>query len=147
MFAKRRTITATLAVALAMAIPAGAQTAAVASNTPRHTIVVQLVERPGAMPYAFEPAAFTAERGDTLRFVQAASVMHNIHFKTSPKGAKLGAAAVSQYLTTKGQSVVIVIDSRFVDGKYEIVCDPHETVGMHAFLTVEGGSTMAAGGR
>ena len=146
MLTKRLAITATLTTALVLATPLGAQTA-VASNTPRHTIIVQLIERPGTMPYAFEPATFAAERGDTLRFVQAASVMHNVHFKTSPKGARLGAAAVSQYLTTKGQSITIVIDSRFVDGKYEIVCDPHEMVGMHAFLTVEGGTTTAAGGK
>lgn len=112
-----------------------------------HTIVVQLVERPGSMPYAFDPAAFTAQPGDTIRFVQAASVMHNVHFKSTPKGARLGSAAVSQYLTAKGQSTAIVIDSRFRDGKYEIVCDPHEMIGMHAFLTVEERSTPAGGGK
>ena len=111
---------------------------AAAQATAPHTIVVKLVEQAGPMPYGFEPANFTAEPGDTIKFVQAASVMHNVHFKTTPKGAKLGSAAVSQYLTTKGQSTSLVIDSRFVDGKYEIVCDPHETIGMHAFLTVQG---------
>ena len=111
---------------------------AAAQATAPHTIVVKLVEQAGPMPYGFEPANFTAEPGDTIKFVQAASVMHNVHFKTTPKGAKLGSAAVSQYLTTKGQSTSLIIDSRFVDGKYEIVCDPHETIGMHAFLTVQG---------
>ena len=110
---------------------------AAAQATGPHTIVVKLVEQAGPMPYGFEPANFTAEPGDTIKFVQAASVMHNVHSKTTPKGAKLGSAAVSQYLTTKGQSTSLVIDARFVDGKYEIVCDPHETIGMHAFLTVD----------
>jgi plastocyanin len=110
-----------------------------------HTIVIALVERPGAMPFAFEPASFSAHRGDTLRFVQAASAMHNVHFKTQPKGAKLGSAAMSQYLTTKGQSYTLVVDSRFVDGTYEIVCDPHETIGMHAMLSVVGAPSVVAG--
>ena len=29
-------------------------------------------------------------------------------------------------------------------GTYEIVCDPHETIGMHAFLTVAGTATAVA---
>jgi plastocyanin len=136
---------ALIPLALAAASARG-QTAGPPPTTP-HTIVVKLVEQPGPMPYAFEPAAFTAETGDTIRFVQAASVMHNVHFKSMPKGAKLGSAAVSQYLTTKGQSTSVVIDSRFSDGKYEIVCDPHEMTGMHAFLTVEQRSTAAGGGK
>src|SRR6516162_6647398 len=110
-----------------------------------HTIVVKLIEQSGSKPYAFEPATFTAVPGDTVRFVQDASVLHNVHVKMAPKGARLGSAAVSQYLTTKGQSTSLVIDSRFVEGKYEIVCDPHETIGMHAFLTVEGRATTSAG--
>ncbi|HEY2165210.1 MAG TPA: plastocyanin/azurin family copper-binding protein [Gemmatimonadaceae bacterium] len=103
-----------------------------------HTIVVKLIEQAGPVPYGFEPSIFTAEPGDTIKFVQAASVLHNVHFKMTPKGARLGSAAVSQYLTSKGQSTSLVIDSRFVEGRYEIVCDPHEMIGMHAFLTVEG---------
>jgi plastocyanin len=52
---------------------------------------------------------------------------------------------MSQYLTTKGQAYTLVVDSRFVDGVYEIVCDPHETIGMHAFLTVTGAVSAASG--
>jgi plastocyanin len=77
--------------------------------------------------------------------VQDASVLHNVHVKSAPKGAKLGSAAVSQYLTNKGQSTSFVIDARFVDGKYEIVCDPHEMTGMHAFLTVDSRSASNGG--
>ena len=110
-----------------------------------HTIVVQLVDRPGSMPFGFEPSTFSAQRGDTIRFVQAASAMHNVHFKSAPKGAHLGSAAISNYLTAKGQSTSIVIDGRFSPGKYEIVCDPHEMIGMHAFLTVQDRSVGDAG--
>ena len=142
----RLAVLGSLAGLIALGTKATAQAGSASSATPPapHTIVVKLVERPGSMPYAFEPATFTARHGDTLRFVQAASVMHNVHFKTQPKGAKLGGAAMSQYLTAKDQAYVLVVDSRFADGTYEIVCDPHETIGMHAFLTVTGATTAIA---
>ena len=131
---------------LAIALPAGAQNVAPGAPVP-HVIVVSLVERPGTMPFAFKPSNFTAQRGDTLRFVQASATMHNVRFKTQPKGAKLGAAAISPYLTTKGQTYTLVVDSRFSEGKYELVCDPHEAIGMHAFLTVRGGTAGASANR
>lgn len=126
-----------IAASFVLALPAFAQATAPAAARAGHVIVVKLVERAGnKVPFAFEPAAFTAERGDTLRFVQASKTMHNVHFKTQPKGAKLGAAAMSPYLTTLGQAYNIVVDSRFTTGNYEIVCDPHQAIGMHGFLTV-----------
>ena len=127
----------TFALVVARIAPAAAQEHG-SSATPaaRHTIEIKLVEQPGPKPYGFEPATIVAHRGDTLRFVQAASALHDVHFKVQPKGARLGAAATSQYLTAKGQTYVLVVDSRFADGTYEIVCDPHESIGMHAFLTV-----------
>ena len=132
----RLLITACLSIGIAIAMPAGAQSAASGASVP-HVIVVKLVAQSGAKPFAFEPANFTAQRGDTLRFVEASGTMHNVHFTSQPKGAKLGAAATSPYLTAKGQSYTIVVDSRFTEGKYEIVCDPHEMLGMHGFLTVQ----------
>lgn len=149
MSAKSVTIIGSLACLVGMSVAASAQEATASAPAPStpHTIVVKLVEVPGPKPYAFEPATFTARQGDTLRFVQEASVMHNVHFKTEPKGAKLGGAAMSQYLTAKGQTYVLVVDSRFTDGTYEIVCDPHEMVGMHAFLTVTGTATAVAQGK
>ena len=134
-------------VALVAVAPSGhaQSTLAAAAASGPHTIVVQLVDRPGSIPYGFEPSTFSAQHGDTIRFVQAASAMHNVHFKSAPKGARLGSAAVSNYLTTKGQSTSIVIDGRFSPGKYEIVCDPHEMIGMHAFLTVQDRSAADAG--
>lgn len=133
-----RTIRNAVAASFIATLGLGPVVFAQGGTTVPHTIIVKLIEQAGPMPYGFEPSTFTAEAGDTIKFVQAASVLHNVHFKVTPKGAKLGSAAVSQYLTTKGQSTSLVIDGRFVEGKYEIVCDPHETIGMHAFLTVEG---------
>jgi plastocyanin len=145
MFRTRFLLIGLVAIAFASAAPAKAQTAAQLARTTPHLIVVKLVDNPGSkLPFAFDPATITAERGDTLEFVQWASTMHNVHFKSEPKGAKLGAAAMSPYLTTKGEKFNLVLDSRFTDGKYEIVCDPHEMIGMHAVLTVEGTATGAA---
>jgi plastocyanin len=148
MFGIRSTVFSSLVAAVALTSPLAAQDAAHqdAANVPTpQTIVIKLVERPGAMPFAFEPANVTAHHGDTLRFVQFASTMHNVHFKTQPRGAKLGSAAMSQYLTTKGQAYSLVVDSRFVDGTYEVVCDPHEMIGMHAFIAVTGGANLVTG--
>ncbi|MFI5256965.1 MAG: plastocyanin/azurin family copper-binding protein [Gemmatimonadales bacterium] len=139
----RLAVLGSLTCAFALASPAIAQDATPAPATP-HTIVIKLVERAGPTPFAFEPATFSAQRGDTLRFVQFAATMHNVHFKTMPKGSKLGSAAISSYLTTKGQAYSVVVDSRFAVGNYEIVCDPHELVGMHAILTVTEPSVAAA---
>lgn len=132
--------------ALAMPRPAPAQHAGAVVGVPR-LIVVRLVQRSETPMFAFEPATFTAERGDTLEFVQFAETMHNVHFTTVPKGASLGRAAISRYLTTKGQTYAIVVDGRFVEGKYEIVCDPHSMMGMHAFLTVAGDANSRAAGK
>ena len=117
---------------LATATPVAAQ----ATTATPHVITIKLIQQPGPKPFAFEPANFTAQRGDTLRFVQASTTMHNVHFTSQPKGAKLGGAAISPYLTTMGQKYTLVVDSRFAEGRYELVCDPHAELGMHGFLTV-----------
>ncbi len=134
MFRSKIAMTVVLASSFALAASAGAQ----ASTGRPHLITVNLIEQPGAKPFAFDPLKFTAQRGDTLRFVQASSTMHNVHFKTQPNGAKLGSSFASPYLTKKGQTFTVLIDSRFTNGTYEIMCDPHESIGMHAFLTVQG---------
>ena len=129
-------LAACIAAGLGIAMPGSAQIKP-ARRTP-HVITVNMIERPGAKPFAFDPLNFTARRGDTLRFVQRSSTMHNVHFKTQPKGAKLGSSFASPYLTKKGQTFTVAIDSRFTNGRYEILCDPHESIGMRAFLTVQG---------
>ncbi len=119
------------------AATSSAQSTARVASRSGHRVVVKLVERPGTKtPFAFEPAEFQAERGDTIRFVQATTTMHNVHFLSMPAGARLGGAAISPYLTNVGDEYDVVVDSRFTAGRYEIVCDPHQTIGMHGFLTV-----------
>ncbi len=100
-----------------------------------HLVVVKMVDQAGGH-FAFEPATFSVQRGDTVRFVQSSTAPHNVHFKKTPKGAKLGSAAVGPYVITAGATYNLVVDARFVDGAYEFVCDPHESVGMQGTMTV-----------
>jgi plastocyanin len=134
-------MTVSLAALLVLSVRANGQTA---SPGP-HMIVVKLVETGKAMPYAFEPAIAVAQRGDTLRFMEAAGVIHNVHFTKQAPGAKLGGAATGPYLMTKGQTYDLVIDGRFTEGTYEYVCQPHEAIGMKGTLVVKSGGAGAGG--
>lgn len=100
-----------------------------------HVVVVKMVDKPNAQ-FGFEPTAVVAQRGDTVRFVQASSAPHNVHFDKTPKGAKLGDAQSGPYVIGDAKNYDVVIDSRFVDGTYSFICDPHQSVGMHGTLTV-----------
>jgi len=106
-----------------------------AAQSAPHLITVKMADAPGGQ-FAFQPAAISAQRGDTVRFVQASSAPHDVDFKKIPKGAKLGSESIGPYLMMPSQTYDLVIDNRFVDGLYEFVCDPHESVGMHGTLTV-----------
>lgn len=116
-------IACTAPVATAQAAPHG------------HLITVHLVDRPNGQ-FAFDPGTINAQPGDTVRFVQQSSAPHNVSFRTHPKDAKLGDAAVGPYLLNNGQTYDLVIDARFADGAYAFACDPHEAVGMKGTLTV-----------
>jgi plastocyanin len=120
---------------------ASAPLAAVAAQTtaapPAHVVIVQLVTRNDpSVPFAFEPSVVQVQRGDTVRFAEAANTVHNVRFVKQPPGAKLGAAAVGPFLSKVGDTYSLVIDSRFADGKYEYVCDPHQMLGMKGIVVV-----------
>ena len=106
-----------------------------ASAQTGHLILVKMVDKPNSQ-FAFEPAAIVAQHGDTVRFVQSSSAPHNVHFDKLPKGAKLGNATTGPYIIGDGKTYDLIIDSRFVDGTYPFVCDPHQSVGMRGTLTV-----------
>jgi plastocyanin len=133
----RPLMTVSLAALLVFSARANGQSA---SSAGPHMLVVKLVEKGGAMPYAFEPAKTVVQRGDTVRFIEAAGVMHNVHFTKQAAGAKLGGAATGPYLTSKGQTYDLVIDARFAEGTYEFVCEPHEAIGMKGTLVVSSGA-------
>src|SRR5665213_3031398 len=84
-------IAASIATLFAASAPVFAQNSAPSSG---HVIVVKLVVKGGSVPFGFEPASITAQNGDTVRFVEEAGVMHNVHFKSHPSGAKLGTAGL-----------------------------------------------------
>lgn len=123
-----------LATLIALSTRADAQTAAAAS---RHVLVIKMALKSGAVPYVFEPATTYAQPGDTLRFVEASGVLHNVRFTKQAPGARLGSAATTPYLTQKGQSYDLVVDHRFAPGTYEFVCDPHAAIGMKGTLIVK----------
>ena len=123
-------------VAVALFLAAFAAPAARAQTAPHgHLITVRLVDKPNGQ-FAFEPASIEAQQGDTVRFVQASSAPHNVSFRSHPKGANLGAAAVGPYVISSGQTYDLVIDRRFTVGTYAFACDPHESLGMKGTLTV-----------
>lgn len=124
-----------VAIAALLLTPA-AVLAQAPTPAPAHVIVVKMVEI-SPTHYAFEPANITAEPGDTVRFVQASTVPHNVSFRSHPSGAKLGSAAVGPYVINKGDSYNLVIDGRFSVGTYKFACDPHEMMGMKGVLTVQ----------
>jgi plastocyanin len=138
MFPLKSLMTVSLAALLVLSSGANAQ-----SPSGPHMLVVKLVDKGGAMPYAFEPAITVAQRGDTVRFVETAGVMHDVHFTKQASGAKLGGAVTGPYLTTKGQTYDLVINARFAEGRYEFVCEPHEALGMKGTLVIKSGLVAA----
>ena len=118
--------------------PGGAQSAPPATPAlaaPPRVIVVRMVER---VPYgiAFEPARVSAQPGDTVRFVQAGGMPHNVEFRSIPTAADLGELRVGPMLVSLGQMYDVVIDGRFLPGKYVYVCTPHEGFGMAGIIYV-----------
>ncbi|MDQ2929915.1 MAG: plastocyanin/azurin family copper-binding protein [Gemmatimonadota bacterium] len=126
--AKRLGIVVTALLLLVPAARSSAQSAP-------HLVLVKMVDKPNGQ-FAFEPAVISVQHGDTVHFLQSSSAPHNVHFEKTPKGAKLGAAATGPYLIGLGKTYDLVIDTRFVDGAYQFVCDPHESVGMRGTLLV-----------
>ena len=113
----------------------GAGSAQAQTTAKGKLVTVQMVDK-SATEYRFEPAAITAQPGDTLRFVTTGAMTHNVEWKVTPAGAKLGDSQMGPYLTAKGQTYDLVIDDRFAPGEYEIVCTPHQTLGMQAKVTI-----------
>ena len=140
MFRMKILMTASIVALIGLSVRASGQTLAPAHP---HMVVVKLVEKGGPMPYAFEPATTVAQRGDTVRFMNAIDVMHNVRFTKEAAGSKLGAAITGPYLTAKGMTYDVVIDARFTDGTYTFVCDPHEAIGMKGTLIVTGAKVVA----
>lgn len=104
---------------------------------PRNLVVIEMIDQ-SATAYRFSRTRITVNPGDTLRFVQTGSNPHNVEFKKTPSGARLGTAMMGPFLLAKGQTYDLVIDKRFAPGVYEFVCTPHEMLGMKGTLIVTG---------
>jgi plastocyanin len=133
----RFAVTLLLAEAIAPAA-AAAQDSAATTPAPAnpHLHLVAMVER-GQYGIPFDPQRTAAALGDTVRFVQQGALPHNVMFRSVPNGADLGSAAEGPLLTARGAAYDVVLDRRFVPGKYLFVCVPHETMGMAGLLYVE----------
>ena len=83
--------------------PGGAQSAPPAPPARPRVIVVRMVER---VPYgiAFDPVRVTAQPGDTVRFVQAGGMPHNVEFRSVPAAADLRETRVGPTLVSVGQT-------------------------------------------
>lgn len=104
--------------------------------TPTPAVVeVKLIDI-SATQFGFSPAKITVKRGDTVRFTQTKVNGHNVEFKTFPAGVDLGAARMGPFLMTPDAVYEIKIDERFKPGTYDIVCTPHEMMGMKAQIIV-----------
>jgi plastocyanin len=125
------------AALLTAASAALAQAPAASDVADGRVIFVKLIEKAPSV-YAFEPANYTARPGDVIEFVQAAKAPHNVAFKTVPAGVDLAKLPPSEPLVTEGSTFILRIDSRFKNGKYEVVCQPHEAMQMKSTLTVRG---------
>jgi plastocyanin len=132
-------VSAAAALLMAIAAPLAAQTG------PRTITVTMATISP--TQFAFQPAQIAANAGDTIKFVQAGTMPHNVQFLRVPAGASLGAAMMGPFLTTNGATYSLVVDSRFVAGAYDITCTPHQTMGMTGTITVTARTTTAAAQR
>lgn len=89
-----------------------------------------------ASTFKFEPSTVTVRRGDTLRFLQVSAMPHNVEFTEAPRIENLGAARVGPYVITRQQKYDLVIDGRFIAGRYAFQCTPHASLGMVGALIV-----------
>jgi plastocyanin len=114
--------------------PSGATDAPAAASVPLTGDVIEVkMISDLARGELFEPADFTANRGDIVRFVLVTGV-HNANFfaDRNPPGVKL--PEVSPYLQVPGQTWEFVVEQPA--GEYPYQCDPHVALGMVGTMTV-----------
>lgn len=102
---------------------------------PPRTETVRMIDQ-GLYGMAFDPTRVTVHRGDTVRFVQAGNLPHNVEFKSVPEQTDLGTLRIGPSLQAQGETYTIVIDQRFAVGKHVYVCTPHEVLGMAGIIYV-----------
>ncbi|HXY31397.1 MAG TPA: plastocyanin/azurin family copper-binding protein [Gemmatimonadaceae bacterium] len=109
--------------------------AAPATPAPMLTEVKMVAGTTHSMSY--DPVRITVHQGDTVRFIQTGNVPHNVVFRSVPKEVDADSLPQGPYLNSRGQSWDLVIDKRFIPGKYVYICTPHEVMGMAGILYVQ----------
>lgn len=116
---------------------ASAATAQTAGTAAPRTVIVRMIDQ-GVYGMTFDPTRVTVHRGDTVRFVQAGNLPHNVEFKSVPERTDLGALRLGPDLKAQGETYSVVIDQRFAPGKHVYVCTRHEVLGMAGIIYVVG---------
>lgn len=147
-----------LGAGLLLLAPATPGEAQATSEGPR-TVVVEMVD------FAFEPSEVVVRPGDLVRFVQESDSPHNVEFRETPDGTRLDDAAVpttsatgatfadvppprmGPFITARGAAYEFVVGDYFAPGEHEIVCTPHEAMGMKGTLIVEPEAAPVGAGR
>ena len=116
--------------------PAGSATSAGGPATPDAggKVILVEMETDAAGVNKFEPATFTAKRGDVIRFTLISGV-HNVHFLPDSNPGKSGLPPASALLQLPHQTYDLKVT--WEPGSYYYQCDPHALLGMIGRVTVE----------
>lgn len=125
-------------VALALLGITAASDCAQAPAARRPRVVVVLMADGESSGMRFEPPRVKVQRGDTVRFVQAGAVPHNVEFKSALEGTDLGPERIGPLLEKMGETYDVVMDRRFTSGEHSYVCTLHEELGMVGLLYLAG---------
>ena len=116
--------------------PAGSATSAGGPATPDAggKVILVEMETDAAGVNKFEPAVFTAKRGDVIRFTLISGV-HNVHFLPDSNPGKSGLPPASALLQLPHQNYDLKVT--WEPGSYYYQCDPHALLGMVGRVTVQ----------
>lgn len=99
-------------------------------------IDVHMKTTQGGASGVFEPADFTAKKGDVIRFINDGGAAHNVNFQIDQNAGNASLPGPSPYMTGAGQSWEMKVD--MAPGTYPYHCDPHAVTGMKGVMTVTG---------
>lgn len=97
-------------------------------------IDVHMKTTQGGASGVYEPADFTAKKGDVIRFINDGGAAHNVNFQIDQNAGNASLPGSSPYLTGAGQTWEMKVDMDA--GTYPYHCDPHAVTGMKGVMTV-----------
>ncbi len=111
----------------------GSDGAVASSVTPTGNVIeVKMISDP-SRGEIFEPADFTVQPGDMVRFVLSSGV-HNANFTAGNNVAGVTLPPTTPYLQVPGQTFEFIVEQPA--GEYYYQCDPHVALGMVGHMTV-----------